>query len=61
MVPQHRRERRRIGTSEHGIVRWRAKAKSEVWGLDFVSDRTADGLSLRMLVVLGTWTPVKPS
>ncbi|MBX3356585.1 MAG: hypothetical protein KF724_12885 [Phycisphaeraceae bacterium] len=55
-VSQNRRKRRRIGTGEHGIVRRRVTTRNEVWGLDFVSDRTADGRPLRLLVVLDEFT-----
>lgn len=56
LVPQRRRKRRRIGSGENGIVRRRATTRNEVWGVDFVSDRTADGRPLRMLVVLDEFT-----
>jgi transposase InsO family protein len=56
LVPQKRRKRRRIGTGENGFVRRRATRKDEVWGMDFVSDHTADGRPLRMLVVLDECT-----
>ena len=56
LVPQNRRRRKRIGTGEHGIVRRGATMKNEVWGMDFVSDRTADGRPLRLLVVLDEFT-----
>ena len=56
LVPQKRVKRRRIGTGENGIVRRRATRKNEVWGMDFVQDRTADGRPFRMLVVLDECT-----
>jgi hypothetical protein len=56
LVPQKRRKRRLIGTGENGIVRRRATRKDEVWGMDFVSDQTADDRPLRMLVVLDECT-----
>ncbi len=56
LVPQKRRKRRRIGTGKNGIVRRRSTMKNGVWGLDFVHDVTADGRSLRMLVVLDEHT-----
>jgi len=52
LVPLNRRKRRRIGSGENGIVRRRTTMKNEVWGLEFVSDHTADGRPLRLLVVL---------
>ena len=52
LVPGKRVKRRRIGTGENGIVRRRAMRRNEVWGMDFVQDRTADGRPFRMLVVL---------
>jgi transposase InsO family protein len=56
LVPQKRVKRRRIGTGENGIRRRRASMKNEVWGMDFVQDRTADGRPFRMLVVLDEYT-----
>jgi transposase InsO family protein len=56
LVPQKRVKRRRIGTGENGIVRRRATMKNEVWGMDFIQDRTADGRPLRLLVVLDEHT-----
>jgi putative transposase len=56
LVPQRRRKRRRIGTSESGIVRRKATMKNEVWGLDFIHDTTVGGRSLKMLVVLDEYT-----
>jgi transposase InsO family protein len=56
LVPRKRRKRRRIGTGENGILRRRATRKDEVWGMAFVSDHTADGRPLRMLVVLDDCT-----
>jgi len=59
LVPQKRVKRRRIGTGENGIVRRRATRKNEVWGMDFVQDRTADGRPFRMLVVLDELTAIR--
>ena len=56
LVPPKRVKRRRIGTGENGIVRRRAMRRNEVWGMDFVQDRTADGRPFRMLVVLDEYT-----
>ena len=59
LVPQKRVKRRWIGTGENGIVRRRATRKNEVWGMDFVQDRTADGRPFRMLVVLDELTAIR--
>lgn len=56
LVPQKRRKRRRIGNGMNGIVRRRSTMNNGVWVLDFVHDVTADGRSLRMLVVLDEHT-----
>lgn len=56
LVPQKRVKRTRIGTGQNGIKRRRASMKNEVWGMDFVQDRTADGRPFRMLVVLDEYT-----
>lgn len=49
-------KRRRTGTVENGIKRPRAAMKNELWGMDFVQDRTADGRPFRMLLVLDEYT-----
>ncbi len=59
LVPQKRVKRRRIGTGENGIKRRRASMRDEVWGMDFVQDRTADGRPFRMLVVLDELTAIR--
>lgn len=56
LVPQKRVKRRRIGHGLNGIVRRRATMKDEVWGMDFIQDRTADGRPFRVLVVLDEHT-----
>jgi len=56
LVPEKRVKRRRIGTGENGIVRRKATRKNEVWGMDFVQDRTVDDRPFRMLVVLDEYT-----
>jgi putative transposase len=56
LIPQKRMKRIRIGTGQNGIKRCRASMRNEVWGMDFVQDRTADGRPFRMLVVLDEYT-----
>jgi putative transposase len=56
LVPQKRVKCRRIGMGENGIKRRRASMKNEVWGMDFVQHRTADGHSFCMLEVLDEYT-----
>jgi len=56
LVPQKRVKHWRIGTGENGFVRRRATRKNEVWGMDFVQDRTSDGRPFRMQVVLDEYT-----
>ena len=52
---QHRK-RRFFGGSENGCVRHRARYKNHVWSFDFVTNRTADGRQLRLLVVIDEYT-----
>jgi putative transposase len=59
LVPQKYLKRRRIGTGENGIVRRGATRKNEVWGMDFVQDRTTGGRPCRMLVVLDELTAIR--
>jgi len=56
LVPRKRCKRRRLGTSESGIVRRKATVKNEVWGMDFIHDITSDGRTLKMLVVMDEHT-----
>ncbi len=49
-------KRRRTGAGENGIKRRRASMMNEVWGMDFVQDRTADGRPFRMLGLLDGYT-----
>ena len=55
-VPQIRRKKRRIGSAESGILRKQSTRKNEVWGLDFIFDRTSNGIPIKMLVVLDEYT-----
>ena len=55
-VPQIPRKKERIGSAESGILRKQSTRKNEVWGLDFIFDRTADGRPIKMLVVLDEYT-----
>jgi len=59
LVVRMRRKRRRIGNGTNGIVRRRARRRNQVWGMDFIQDRTADGRPLRMLVVLDELTAIR--
>jgi putative transposase len=56
LVPQKRVKRGRICKGEYGIARRRAIRSNEVWRMDFVQDRTADGRPFRMLVALYEYT-----
>lgn len=55
-VPQKQVKKRRLGVSDNGIVRRRATAMNEVWSIDFIFDRTADGRSLKWLSVIDEFT-----
>jgi len=55
-VPKKTVKRRRLGSSEGGIVRRKAKHKDHVWSVDFIFDRTVNGRSLKMLVVVDEYT-----
>jgi putative transposase len=55
-VPQRARKRRRLGDGA-GEQRWlRARRPNEVWAIDFMSDKTADGRMLRVLNVVDEFT-----
>ena len=49
-------KRRRLGSAGGGIVRRKAEHKDHVWSVDFIFDRTINGRSLKMLVVIDEFT-----
>jgi len=55
-VPVKRHKRRRLGSSENGIVRHRATHRDQVWAWDFVHDRTEDGRPLKWLSIVDEYT-----
>jgi putative transposase len=55
-VPQKKRKRRRLGTSENGCHRRRTEHKDHVWCWDFVFDRTASGSALKWLSIVDEYT-----
>lgn len=55
-VPGKKGKRKRLGDSEHSCLRRKAEHINHVWSYDFVSDQTADGRRLKLLVVLDEYT-----
>lgn len=55
-VPKKTTKRRRLGSSEGGIVRRTAEHKDHVWSVDFIFDRTTNGRLLKILVVIDEYT-----
>jgi transposase InsO family protein len=55
-VPQKKAKRRRLGTSEGGLMRRRAERPNNVWSLDFIYDRTSNGRQLKILSVIDEFT-----
>jgi putative transposase len=55
-VPVKRHKKRRLGTSENGIVHHRAEHADHVWAWDFVHDRTEDGRPLKFLSIVDEFT-----
>ena len=55
-VPGKKGRRKRLGDSENGCLRRKAEHINHVWSYDFVSDQTADGRRLKLLVVLDEYT-----
>lgn len=55
-VPVKQHKRRRVGSSENGIIRHRASQKDHVWAWDFIHDRTEDGRALKWLSVVDEYT-----
>jgi putative transposase len=54
--PGKKGKRKRLGDSENGCLRRKAEHINHVWSYDFVSDQTADGRRLKLLVVLDEYT-----
>ncbi len=55
-VVQKQRKRRRLGTSDNGVVRRAAQHRNQVWSYDFVMDQTEDGKRLKMLPIVDEFT-----
>jgi putative transposase len=55
-VPQKKRKRRRLGTSDNGLVHRRAEAKDHVWTWKSVFDRTTAGSPLKWLSIVDEYT-----
>jgi transposase InsO family protein len=55
-VPVKQHKKRRLGTSDNGIVRHRASHKDHVWAWDFIHDRSEDGRALKWLSVVDEYT-----
>jgi putative transposase len=55
-VPQKKRKKRRLGTSENACHRHRAAAKDHVWTWDFIFDRTTGGSPLKWLSIVDEYT-----
>ena len=55
-VPQKRRKRRRLGSSQNGCVARRAEHKDHVWCWDFVFDQTTKGSVLKCLSIIDEHT-----
>ena len=55
-VPQKQRPRRRLWFNDGSCVRLRPARPNQVWSYDFVSARTHDGRTLRLLTLLDEYT-----
>jgi putative transposase len=55
-VPQKKRKKRRLGTSENACHRRRAEHADHVWTWDFVFDRTTSGSPLKWLSIVDEYT-----
>lgn len=55
-VPQKQRKKRRLGSSENGIVRFRPQHKDHVWTWDFIHDRDERGRPLKWLSLVDEYT-----
>jgi putative transposase len=55
-VPSRQHKKRRMGSSENGIVRRRAQGMNDVWAWDFMFDRTINGGSLKWFSIVDEYT-----
>jgi transposase InsO family protein len=55
-VPKTQVKKRRLGVSENGIMRRKAKSINDVWCWDFIHDRDECGRALRWLVIEDEFT-----
>ena len=55
-VPQKQVKKRRLGSSEGGCVRRKPEHKDHVWCVDFLSDQTEDGRTLKFLPIEDEYT-----
>jgi transposase InsO family protein len=55
-VPQKKRKKRRLGTSQNACSRRRAERANHVWTWDFVFDRTTSGSPLKWLSIVDEYT-----
>jgi putative transposase len=55
-VPQKQPKRRRLWLADGSCVRLRPQHKNHVWSYDFVSDRTSDGRSFRILNIIDEYS-----
>lgn len=55
-VPQKQRPRRRLWLNDGSCIRLRPERANHVWSYDFVSARTHDGRSIRMLTMIDEFT-----
>ena len=55
-VPQKKRKRRRLGSSQNSCVLLKAEQKDHVWCWDFVFDHTTGGSTLKWLLIVDEYT-----
>ena len=55
-VPQKKRKKRRLGSSENSIIRRRSEGMNDVWCWDFIFDRTSNGTALKWLSIVDEYT-----
>ena len=55
-VPQKQPKRKRLWLGDGSCIRLRAEHRNHVWSYDFMSDRTSDGRSLKILNIIDEYT-----
>jgi len=55
-IPQRHRKRKRLYHKDSSVIRLRPRYQNQIWSIDFVHDKLANGRPYKMLTVLDEYT-----